>query len=195
LGLSIVKRLVELMGGTIAVESEPGKGTKMNFSVMLKRPVSLFPIPGKKAEQPKGDLNALNGDNRPFKVLFAEDNPISQKLVKRYLEKIGYEVTAVETGTAVLEKLSQDTYDLVLMDIQMPGMDGIETTARIRKSPVGKNRTDIPIIAVTAHAMKGDKEKFLVVGLNDYISKPVDMNKLCAAIKQVTGKSCDLASS
>jgi signal transduction histidine kinase/CheY-like chemotaxis protein len=195
LGLSIVKRLVELMGGSIAVESELGKGTKMSFSVMLKRPVSLFPISEKKTEQPKGELNTLNGDNRPFKVLLAEDNPISQKLVKRYLEKIGYEVTAVETGTAVLEKLSQDTYDLVLMDIQMPGMDGIETTGRIRKCPVGKNRTDIPIIAVTAHAMKGDKEKFLVVGMNDYITKPVDMNELCAAIRRVTGKSCDLASS
>jgi signal transduction histidine kinase/ActR/RegA family two-component response regulator len=195
LGLSIVKRLVELMGGSIAVESEPGKGTKMIFSVILKRPVSLFPISAKKREQPKGELNTLNDDNRPFKVLLAEDNPINQKLVKRYLEKIGYEVTAVETGTAVLEKLSQDTYDLVLMDIQMPGMDGIETTASIRKSPVGKNRTDIPIIAVTAHAMKGDKEKFLVVGMNDYITKPVDMNELCAAIRRVTGKSCDPASS
>ncbi|MHC1600023.1 MAG: response regulator [Candidatus Methanospirareceae archaeon] len=117
------------------------------------------------------------------RVLLAEDNESNQKLAIRLLEKNGCLVTAVENGLEVIEALGKESFDLVFMDVQMPVMDGIEATQRIRESKGGSEH--IPIIAMTAHAMAGDRERLLDAGMDDYISKskPIDLNILSQKIK------------
>lgn len=175
LGLSISRRLVELMGGKLWVESELGKGSSFTFAVMLKsaeaaRPESEPTI--RAAPRPKVPKVP------PRKILLAEDNEINKLLAVRLLEKRGHMVTAVENGKEALEALGREHFDLVLMDARMPEMDGEEATRIIREStPPGVDK-DIPIIALTAYALKGDRERFLAAGMNDYIAKPIDVEEL-----------------
>jgi len=119
-----------------------------------------------------------------IRVLLAEDNAVNRKLAVRILEKRGFRVTTAENGRAALEALKKDHFDLVLMDIQMPGMDGFEATAEIRRSERGASRR-LPIIAMTAHAMKGDEEKCLAAGMDGYVSKPISVPELMTAINTV----------
>ena len=188
LGLSIVKGLVELMGGAIGADSHVGQGTRFDFYIKLQIPPSpedsVKRHPGK--IQKKKEIR--NEIHTQLRILLAEDNRVNQKLIKRYLEKQGYIVVVVETGTEVLERMKTDIFDLILMDIQMPDMDGMEAARQIRDSANGKNDSNIPIIALTAHAMKGDKEKFLVAGMDYYLSKPVDIEELNEAIKRLVLK-------
>lgn len=193
LGLVISKQLVELMGGQINVESEPGKGSTFWFTLPLK----------KQAEHSGGILDEgvsrvwrlpppdISKERRmQVRILLAEDNPINQKLVIRLLDKLGYRVDAVTSGLEVLEKARAAHYDLVLMDIQMPEMDGIEATRRIRCFSQCATAAQVPIIALTAHAIKGDREKCLAAGMDEYISKPFDMARLSEVIahRLSTGK-------
>ncbi|MGC8879219.1 MAG: response regulator [Anaerolineae bacterium] len=117
----------------------------------------------------------------PLRVLLAEDNEINRRLAVALLEKAGHQVTCARDGREVLDKLRQGAFDVILMDVQMPGMDGIEATAAIRANPAW---ADIPIIAMTAHAMKGDRERLLEAGMDDYISKPVRRDALLAALER-----------
>ena len=122
-----------------------------------------------------------------IKILLAEDNPINRKLIVALIEKKGWAVVAVENGLEAVNILDKSNgFDVILMDIQMPVMDGIEATRRIR----GKEKwKDIPIIALTAHALKGDREKFLEAGMNDYLSKPLNYKEFYSKIKRlVAGK-------
>lgn len=121
----------------------------------------------------------------PLNILLAEDNPINKKLAVRFLEREGHHVTAVESGAEVLKILARRSFDVILMDIQMPDMDGMEATKRIRSGEAPVVDPNIPIIATTAHAMKGDREKFLAIGMNDYISKPIKMENLYEVIGRV----------
>jgi two-component system sensor histidine kinase/response regulator len=121
---------------------------------------------------------------RRLRLLLAEDNPMNQKLAIVLLKRAGYSVDAVENGRMVIEVLKRKSYDLVLMDVQMPELDGLEATRTIRSSE-GKQR-HIPIIAMTAHAMKGDRERCLKAGMDDYISKPIEPQELLSAIKKWT---------
>jgi len=131
--------------------------------------------------------HTLNEQRQPGqRVLLAEDNAINQKLAVVLLQKAGYSVDAVETGAQALEKVQSNHYNAVLMDIQMPEMDGIEATQRIRKWEKGKAQ-HIPIIAMTAHAMQGDRERFLETGMDDYVSKPLEPNVLLAALDRWAG--------
>ncbi|HKJ65121.1 MAG TPA: PAS domain S-box protein [Desulfopila sp.] len=180
LGLSIVRQLVELMEGEVDVESEPGRGTLIRFSI-LARPVS----PGGSREEQTAVRRAVKTDF--LNVLVVEDEKINAMVVTAILEKLGHTPTLVHDGSKALEILKDNEFDCILMDIQMPQMDGIETARAIRGGGRGRNR-EVPIIALTAHAMKGDRERFLEAGMNDYITKPVSIDGLEAVLQDIAGR-------
>jgi CheY-like chemotaxis protein len=121
-----------------------------------------------------------------LRVLIAEDNVVNQRLTMRLLEKQGHRVTVVDNGLAALTILAQQPFDLVLMDVQMPEMDGLETTAAIRAQEQGTGR-HLPIIALTSHAMQGDQERCFAAGVDAYVSKPMKVDELYAAIDRLCG--------
>ena len=173
LGLAICRRLVELMGGNLAVDSEAGKGTSVYFSIPLERVAA--PV---RPEDPRSGLAAMAG----ARVLLAEDDSASAFAASAQLEAMGCRVLAVRDGREALDALGRETFDVVLMDVQMPRMDGVEATAAIRRGEIGGHLADIPIIAMTAYAMDGDREMLLEAGMTDYLAKPVEMDGLQAAL-------------
>ena len=175
LGLSISKRLVELMGGRIGVQSEWGKGSVFWFELEL--PLAL-------AAERKREVLPVIAPGR-FRLLLAEDNEINQLVAVKHLEWLGYQVDAVPDGKAALEALQRRAYDLVLMDCQMPGMDGYEATRRIREI---ESLRALPIIAMTANAVSGEKEKCLEAGMSDYLAKPVKREVLSAMLSTWLGR-------
>lgn len=174
LGLGIVRRLVGLMGGIINVDSEPGCGTQIWFTVPLGKP--------EKVKKSSRTVVAYGIHPPALRVLVAEDNTVNRIYAEKLLVEMGHMAVAVSNGREALEALKGGGFDLVLMDVQMPEMDGVEATQQIRSGEVRKEVRDIPIIAMTAHAMKGDKEVFLASGMTDYVSKPVSMVDLAQAI-------------
>jgi len=181
LGLSICQNLINLMGGNIAVDSEPGLGTTILFCLNLACVQSL-------AEQINPGSAAVVA-RRPLHVLLAEDDRVTRLGAARLLEKFGYVVVVAANGRLALDALADGDFDLVLMDIQMPEMDGLEATATIRNDPRFAAKAGIPIVAMTAYAMAGDREKFLASGLDDYVAKPVAVEELRAAIERVMLKT------
>jgi PAS domain S-box-containing protein len=181
LGLSICKRVVTFMGGNISVASEPGAGTSMAFSV-------TFGAASPEEKTPPGRDSffapALDG----LSVLMAEDDHFSAVLGTKLLRTFGATVRHVQNGRQALDALEKENFDLALMDVQMPVMDGVEVTTRIRKGEAGERVKNIPIIAMTSYAMDGDREKFLRAGMNAYVSKPVDIKKLMSAIAEMLGR-------
>lgn len=166
LGLSISKRLVELMNGEIGVESEEGNGATFWFNLIFER------ANGGKSVDKETD-NKVEIKKSSLRVLLAEDNPINQRVALFNLKKLGHHVDIADNGKIALEMYRQNKYDIILMDIQMPEMDGLETTKNIRLIEKENKVIDtIPIIAMTANAMKGDKENFISQGMSGYISKP-----------------------
>ncbi len=179
LGLAIVERLVAMLGGGLTIESEVGQGTTVYVSIPFK-------VPAAQIEHPAAALQgAPQTRHEGRRILFAEDDSVTRLTVQRLLEKAGFQVRVVEDGQKALEALAADSFDLILMDIQMPNMDGLQVTKALRSQETFKSARDIPIIAVTAYAMAGDREKFLNAGMNGYISKPVDISELIALIAQV----------
>jgi two-component system, sensor histidine kinase len=172
LGLAISRRLVELMGGEISVKSEVGMGASFSFSIRFEEARDGF------AEEPKPAL-AL-ADLPSLSILLAEDNPVNRLFLKRALTGAGHEVEEAENGLEALEKMAKRPFDVVLMDIQMPEMDGLEAARRIRSE--GNGASGVPIIALTAYAMKGDRERFLRNGMDGYVTKPVDFAELAGEI-------------
>jgi CheY-like chemotaxis protein len=188
LGLAISKSLAELMGGTIGFENGVTRGSRFWFTVKL--PISRSSQPS--AMQGLGALQhavANTNDNTPSRgrVLVAEDNPINQRVAGILLSKLGYTPDLAGDGRQALEKLQQQDYDIVLMDCQMPVMDGFEAAAAIRALPSGRAR--IPIIAVTANVLAGQREKCLEAGMNDYIPKPINRDVLENAIQKYLNPS------
>jgi len=179
LGLAISKNLAEMMKGKIEVKSLPGKGSV--FRVFLKLDRYTEKPQEKKTELYKN--SAPSFDPEKVRILLAEDNPVNQKVALLMLKKHGFSATVVNNGVQVLNKLKNDPYDLVLMDIQMPEMDGIEAARRIR-DPASKTRNrNIPIIAMTAHAMMEDQDRCLAAGMNFFLSKPISPEKLINMIQ------------
>jgi PAS domain S-box-containing protein len=166
LGLAICKQLTELMGGRIGVESTPRIGSV--FWVDL--PLSLANRPVTDADQ------SAQSDLAPMHLLVAEDNATNQLIIRAILESLGHQVTLVGNGQEALESVQRGDFDLVLMDVQMPVMDGPTATREIRRLALPCSQ--IPIIALTANAMPGDRESYVAAGMNDYVSKPIDLRRL-----------------
>lgn len=173
LGLSICKKLTQLMGGSIAVESTPGKGTVFYVSIPFTLPTGKSIIKDNAQDEPKV-LSSFSD----YRILIAEDEKVNRLYTKQYLEQIGFSVDTVTDGQQVLDKLSYEEFSLVLMDIQMPIMSGIEATQSIRKGEAGAHNKRIPIIATTAYAMQGDRDLFIEQGMTDYVAKPVVKEEL-----------------
>ena len=183
LGLAISQRLVGMMGGKIRVTSIMGQGSNFFFT-------AAFDVPGEETRLEsrtvvQGSENCLPED-ACLRILLVEDDPLNQMFAEEYLREAGHRVTLASNGLEALKFLSRDRFDLVLMDISMPEMDGIETTSRIRSAPMdGSLDPRIPIIALTAHALKGDRERFLRAGMDGYVSKPLDVETLTRVIRSV----------
>jgi CheY-like chemotaxis protein len=181
LGLSITRNLVELMRGTIWVVSKQGEGSTFYFTVLLAEQGVLAARAEAREAEP--------AEAGPLRILVAEDNAINRMLAEDLLRQEGHAVTSVEDGQAALEALEREPFDVVLMDVSMPRLDGIEATRRIRASASGRLDPAIPVIALTAHAFKEDEERVLAAGMDGYIAKPVAMAELNRALSRIRRKA------
>jgi PAS domain S-box-containing protein len=200
LGLAICRQLVDLMEGQIGVQSAPGQGSNFWFTAQFGRPAGPVPV------RPASSISLLNGTGArratqngfgpavPYhappklRILLAEDNQVNQRVALGQLHKLGHAAHAVANGVEVLRALEEISYDLIFMDCQMPEMDGYETARTIRrqeqKAAPGAARPHVHIIAMTANAMQGDREKCLAAGMDDYVTKPVHLPDLQAALER-----------
>jgi len=197
LGLSISWQLVRVMGGHLWVESEPGSGSTFHFVLPFAVEPTVEDGAGTTAVT-QADRPSLFGEDvatragsgngratRHLQILLAEDNFTNQQLVVRLLEKRGHVVTVAGDGHQALEAMARARFDAVLMDIQMPGLDGLEATAAIRASEAGTGH-HVPIVAVTAHAMSGDADRFLAAGMDAYLAKPINPDQLFEILDRLT---------
>jgi signal transduction histidine kinase/ActR/RegA family two-component response regulator len=178
LGLTISRTLVEMMGGRIWLESDPGLGARFHFTavVALADPEAAF-----ERDLPVGAAVP----NRPLRILLTEDNVVNQRLAARLLEKQGHTVQVASNGQEALDMLERERFDIALLDVQMPELDGFEATAQIRaREQAGGGH--LPIVAMTAHAMNGDRERCLAAGMDGYLPKPIDPVRLAHEIRRVT---------
>lgn len=178
--MTIVQKLLHRVGGSLCVDSTPGTGTA--FWITFNLPVSSHSAPREPI-----DAGCSDGDTavRRLRVLVAEDNRINLVAIQKFLEHLDHEAVLVTDGAAALDILRRESFDCVLMDVQMPVMDGIEATRRIRNDMSGTLPKDIPIIAVTAHALAGDRETLLEEGMTSYMTKPISIRKLQAVLAVV----------
>lgn len=183
LGLTISARLVRAMSGQIWVESEVGRGSVFHFT-------ASFGIAGGILSAPEASLSAPGhmgeGGSRAARVLLAEDNIVNQRVARHVLEKEGHCVVIAANGREALDATGNDAFDLVLMDVQMPEMDGLEATAAIRRRE-HETGGHLPVIAMTAHAMTGDRERCLSAGMDDYLSKPIHARQLLDLVNRYAG--------
>jgi CheY-like chemotaxis protein len=187
LGLAISKQLVEMMGGTIGVSSQPGAGSCFYFTIILGHPefkttfepdMNHINMQQESKPEKDGSNNKISRNDFSARILLAEDNPVNRRLAEMMLKKMGHSVVSAENGKIALEKLIDEKFDIVLMDVQMPVMDGLSASQAIRgglgcRGGIINNPKTIPIIAMTAHAIEGFHQRCIESGMNDYIAKPV----------------------
>jgi two-component system, sensor histidine kinase and response regulator len=183
LGLTISAELVELMQGRIWIDSVVGRGSTFHFSARFARAGHEHTTPPRPPE-PELSAAALRGARRPLRILLAEDNAINQKVVAGMLASGGHQVVVVDNGQQAVEAVQRQVFDVVLMDIQMPEMNGLEATAAIRERERDRGGR-LPIIAMTAHAMTGDRERCLAAGMDGYVAKPIRIADMFSTIAAV----------
>jgi CheY-like chemotaxis protein len=178
LGLTISQQLIGLMGGQIEVESIPGQGSRFWFAVPVE-------VSSAAALQPLANTALPERDQAPMRVLLVEDNMVNQRLALRLLEKRGHRVTVADDGRKAVALAADEDFDIALMDVQMPELDGLEATQLIRADEQARCRRRLPIVALTAHAMKRDEERCRAAGMDGYLTKPVDVGSLFAVMRQL----------
>ncbi len=189
LGLAISKRLVELMDGTIGVESAPDQGSTFWFTVTLAKAEQPAAFTGSQEPEAAGESGLASAAPGPAAgkrahILIAEDDEVNRRVVVRVLEGMSYSVDVARNGEEAIAAVAERHFDAVLMDCQMPGIDGFEATRRIRAA---ETTPRVPIIALTASALQGDRERCLAAGMDDHVSKPIDFSVLRLTIERLTG--------
>ena len=187
LGLAICSRLVQLMQGEIGVDSEEGKGSTFFFTVSLGLPANRPRASEMLAAAPVvlaagNEEAALAGPVPGLRILLAEDSPANQKLAVGLLKKRGHQVVIANNGKEAYDTFLAQPFDLILMDVQMPEMDGFEATVAIRAA---ERDSHVPIVAMTAHAMRGDQERCLEAGMDAYIAKPIRAQALFEVVNRI----------
>jgi CheY-like chemotaxis protein len=185
-----------VMVATAGLRGDAARVAEIGFAAYLPKPLTAttllecllqLPAAGGQAAAP-GAAGLITvhsmSERRPagLKILLADDNPLNCRLAVLMLEKGGHQIDVVEDGAAAIEAVKAGDYDLVLMDVQMPGVDGLEATRRIRRLPIA--RAGVPVIAITANAMAGDDQRCLAAGMNDYITKPIDRARLLSTVSK-----------
>jgi len=171
LGLAICRELTSIMGGRIWVQSAPGAGSTFHFT-------ARFELAGPGVQDQSSKHPAVPPGDTGMRILVVEDNPVNLHVFQEFLTSLGHGVQAAEDGLLALEVLREQTFDLVFMDVQMPRMDGLEAVRRIRAGECGQAVAGLPVIALTAYAMRGDRERFIEAGMTDYLAKPVPLGTL-----------------
>jgi PAS domain S-box-containing protein len=194
LGLAICKKLLEMMDGYITVSSKPGSGSTFSFGIKYQ--------PGDKnslhPQLQNTDWEQLKENTSPLSILLVEDNAVNAKIATQFFEKMGHDSVTAFHGKEALEMLSMQSFDLVVMDVEMPEMNGLEATRRIRNGEAGDHVSEIPVIAMTAHTLNAFRNECINSGMNDFISKPVDffelrliLNKYCSSLPSIQVNDLD----
>lgn len=190
LGLAICSQLVTMMGGSISVQSQLGEGALFFFDVVLSVPDESDALPVTEKTETVPDSVSV-----PHRVLVAEDNLLNQTFAKEILEDAGHSVMLVGNGAEAIDALRNHEFDIIFMDVQMPEMDGLEATRRIRDGEAGIEKSAVPIIAATAFAVQGDRETCLDAGMDGYVMKPLASHDLLSSIVRFTETKCSKESS
>jgi signal transduction histidine kinase/CheY-like chemotaxis protein len=186
LGLAIVGQLVGQMGGQVGVMSTEGRGSTFHFTLDLAESHAPWSVDSVDRIAPIVPRDAGSGAGQ--RVLVVEDNPVNQRVAQRMLERAGYAARIASSGAEALDRLAEGGFELVLMDCQMPGMDGYQVTARIRERERATG-AHVPIVALTANAMHEDRERCLAAGMDAYLSKPIEYDRLCATLAEWLGSA------